>query len=149
MLNPHGEFKSALNQQLLQFAARGPWNDVTMRNGTIKMGQHISSLPSGEPWAQMSCLYGESLMPPCAFDIFVKQTHLRKKRGLSFLAVVILDTDIALTTKQQIQHCYELAGVDFTFFNCVSDALNSLEKKSFTFNRKAAEHFFERYDFSH
>ena len=61
MLNPHGEFESALNQQLLQFSGRGPWNDVTMRNGTVKMGRHIASITDGKPWAQLSCLYGESL----------------------------------------------------------------------------------------
>ena len=100
MLNPHGEFESALNQQLLQFSGRGPWNDVTMKNGTVKMGRHIASITDGKPWAQLSCLYGESLMPPSTFDIFVKQTHKRKEKGLSFLAVVVLDTDIERTTKQ-------------------------------------------------
>ena len=102
MLNPHGEFESALNQQLLQFSGRGPWNDVTMRNGTVKMGRHIASITDGKPWAQLSCLYGESLMPPSTFDIFVKQTHKRKEKGLSFLAIVVLDTDIEPVTEGDI-----------------------------------------------
>ena len=148
MLNPHGEFESALNQQLLQFSGRGPWNDVTMRNGTVKMGRHIASITDGKPWAQLSCLYGESLMPPSIFDIFVKQTHKRKEKGLSFLAVVVLDTDIERTTKQQIQQCYEVAGVNFAFYRSLSEALDNIKQRGFAFNRNEAEHFFERFNFS-
>jgi hypothetical protein len=148
MLNPHGDFKSALNQQLLQFSARGPWNDVTMKNGTVEVGQLIASIAEGQPWAQLSCLFGESLMPPSTFDIFVKQTQRRKEKGLSFLAVVILDTDIERTTKRQIKQCYELAGVNFAFFNSVHDALNNMQQRSIAFDRQEAEHFFERFNFT-
>ena len=75
MNNPHGEFECSVSGQLLLFSARGPWNDETMRNGVVKMSSDISKFEKGTKWAQVSCLYGESLMPPSTFDIFVKQTR--------------------------------------------------------------------------
>ncbi|GFD78061.1 hypothetical protein KUL118_09230 [Tenacibaculum sp. KUL118] len=148
MNNPHGEFECDVTGQLLMFSARGPWNDETMRNGVVKMSSDISTFKQGSKWAQLSCLYGESLMPPSTFDIFVKQTRVRKTRGLSFLAVVILDTDVMLTTKHQISQCYDTAEVPFGFYDCVDDALTELKRKGYDFNRDNAVHFFTRFDFT-
>ena len=67
MNNPHGEFECSVSGQLLLFSARGPWNDETMRNGVVKMSSDISKFEKGTKWAQVSCLYGESLMPPSTF----------------------------------------------------------------------------------
>ncbi|BFT29325.1 hypothetical protein D210916BOD24_05010 [Alteromonas sp. D210916BOD_24] len=148
MQSPHGEFKSGVNEQLLQFSARGPWNDVTMKTGVRKMAEHISTFSVDKPWAQLSCLYGESLMPPSTFDIFVKQTRVRKQRGLAFLAIVILDTDIKLTIRHQMSQCYEAAEVPFAFYDSVEAALDALSDKDITFDREEAITFFKRYDFS-
>lgn len=148
MNNPHGEFECSVSGQLLLFSARGPWNDETMRNGVVKMSSDISQFEKGTKWAQVSCLYGESLMPPSTFDIFVKQTKVRKARGLSFLAVVILDTDIMLTTKHQISQGYEVAGIPYCFFNSIEDALASLERQGYCFDKSEAVRFLNRFDFS-
>ena len=148
MKNPHGEFESSVNGQLLMFSARGPWNDETMRNGVVKMSSDILKLEHGSQWAQLSCLYGESLMPLSTFDIFVKQTRVRKTRGLSFLAVVILDTDIMLTTKHQISKCYDAADVSYSFYDSVEDALQALTKMGYDFGNEDAERFFTKFDFT-
>jgi hypothetical protein len=148
MNNPHGDFETGVSKQLLLFSARGPWNDETMKTGVIRMADDISKIKEGTSWGQVSCLYGESIMPPSTFDIFVKQTRIRKSRGLCFLAVVILDTDIMLTIKQQISKCYELAEVPFAFFDNIPDALQAVEQKELTFVRSDAEDFFARFNFS-
>ena len=148
MNNPHGEFECSITGQVLLLSARGPWNDETMRNGVIKMSADISRLSDNTSWAQLSCLYGESLMPPSTFNIFVKQTRIRKARGLTFLAVVILDTDIMLTTQRQISQCYELAGVPYCFYSSVKEALDAISLRAFKVERKEAERFFNRFDFS-
>ena len=148
MNNPHGDFKTGVSKQLLLFSARGPWNDETMRTGVVRMAEDISKIEEGTSWGQVSCLYGESIMPPSTFDIFVKQTRVRKSRGLCFLAVVILDTDIMLTIKQQISVCYELADVPFAFFDNIADALDAVEARNIAFERSDVESFFARYNFS-
>lgn len=148
MKNPHGEFECSVSGQLLLLSARGPWNDETMRNGVAKMSSDISKFEKDTKWAQVSSLYGESLMPPSTFDIFVKQTRVRKKRGLSFLAVVILDTDIMLTTKHQISQCYDAAEVPYGFYETVEDALQALSKMGYDFGREDAEHFFTKFNFT-
>ncbi len=148
MNNPHGEFECSVSGQLLLFSARGPWNDETMRNGVVKMSSDISQFEKGTKWAQVSCLYGESLMPPSTFDIFVKQTRVRKNRGLSFLAVVILDTDIMLTTKHQISKCYDAAEVPYGFYETVEDALEAMTNNGYDFDSDEAERFFSRFNFT-
>jgi hypothetical protein len=148
MNNQHGEFETCVTRQLLLFSGRGPWNDETMKNGVVRMAANISQIDESTPWAQLSCLYGESIMPPSTFDIFVKQTRIRKRRGLSFLAVVILDTDIMLTIKQQISMCYELAEVPFAFFDNVKDALCAIEEREIRFDKEEAIGFFEQFNFT-
>lgn len=148
MNRPHEEFESSTNGHVLFFSARGPWNEETLRNGVMKLSEDISRFPHDTRWAQISCLYGESLMPPSAFNIFVKHTRIRKARGLSFLAVVILDTDIMLTTKQQVSDCYEAADVPFQFYESVDLALDALREKGYSFDKAEAQRFFERFDFS-
>ena len=80
--------------------------------------------------------------------MLLKQTKVRKARGLSFLAVVILDTDIMLTTKHQISQGFEAAGIPYCFFISVKDALASLESQGYCFDKSEAVRFFNRFDFS-
>ena len=112
------------------------------------MSSDISKFEKGTKWAQVSCLYGESLMPPSTFDIFVKQTRVRKTRGLSFLAVVILDTDIMLTTKHQISQCYDAAEVPYGFYETVEEALEAMTNNGYDFDSDEAERFFARFNFT-
>lgn len=149
MHNLHGEFETETIGQLLLFSARGPWNDETMRNGVVKMSKLISTLGTQPPWAQLSCLYGESLMPPSTFDIFIKQTIIRKQRGLSFLAIVLKDTDIGLTIRSQLSHCYDAAGVEYAFVDTVEEAIECLTLKGYHFDSTNVTQFFKQHDFTH
>ena len=114
----------------------------------VKLSSDISKFEQGTEWAQVSCLYGESLMPPSTFDIFVKHTRVRKTRGLSFLAVVILDTDIMLTTKHQISQCYDTAEVLYGFYDTVENALQAMTNMGYDFDSEEAERFFSRFNFT-
>ncbi|WP_421133687.1 hypothetical protein [Alteromonas sp. A079] len=148
MHNLHGEFETETIGKLLLFSGRGPWNDETMRNGVVKMSKLISNFDINLPWAQLSCLYGESLMPPSTFEIFIKQTIIRKQRGLSFLAIVIKDTDIARTIRSQLSYCYDAAGVEHVFVDTVEEAIASLSQNGFAFDSANVTHFFKQHDFT-
>ena len=148
MNNFHGEYVSEVNHELLLFSARGPWNDETMRKGVQTMSSQIGSFDKDSRWGQLSCLYGESLMPPSTFDIFVKQTTIRRQRGLAYLAVVILDSDISMTIRQQVTMCYEIAGVPFGFYDSIDSAMKGLADQQFQFDASEVMLFFKQNDFS-
>lgn len=143
----HGRFEVASFKQVLSFSARGPWNDETLRRGSREMGEVINSLDLSKPWCQISCLFGESLMQPSVYDYFVKQTVVRKKLGLSILAIVVRDTDIAATIKRQLTDAYGAANIDHEFFNDIDSALSMLEKTGFEIDVVNIKHFFTQNEF--
>lgn len=106
------------------------------------MSEFIAALDHPKPWAQISCLYGESLMPPTTFDAFVKHTNIRKQIGLDFLAVVILSTDIRMTIKQHLAQAYTNAGLEHAFYDNIDDAIAAVQQKHFEFDVKDAQSFF-------
>ena len=153
MHNHHGEYKSPVSKQLVLFSARGPWNDETMRHGVIKLSQHIETVSNNtdnpsKQWAQLSVLYGESLMPPSTFDIFIKQTRIRKTRGLAKLAVVIKDSDVAMTIRQQLRFCYDAAEIEYAFFDDIDTALNAINQAGLRFDEREVRQFLSQNDFS-
>jgi hypothetical protein len=116
-LPEHGEYMAGRSQQTIMFAATGPWNDETLVPGSKEMGQNIKQLNLSEPWGFISRLFGETLMPPKAYKLFVKHTRIRKSMGMQCLAVVIQDSDIANTIISQLTQAYQQAGVDYAFFS--------------------------------
>jgi len=117
--NEHGDFEVGKHQQILLLSARGPWNDEALKNGSKKLANLIRTLDLTSPWGQISCLYGESLMPPTAYQYFVEQSKYRKKLGLKALAVIIKETDIANTIKRQLNEAFEIVGLKYEFFDSV------------------------------
>lgn len=77
-------------------------NDQTVRIGSTAMICFIAELNHSEPWSQISCLFGESIMPPTTLEALIKHTNIRKQVGLSELAIVINDTDIRLTIQARL-----------------------------------------------
>lgn len=140
----HGRFEVASFKQVLSFSARGPWNDETLRRGSREMGEVINNLDLTKPWCQISCLFGESLMQPSVYNYFVKQTAVRKSLGLSVLAIVILESDIASTIKRQLSTAYGSANIDHEFFNDIDSALNMLQNAGFEVDSPNIKHFFEQ-----
>ncbi|WP_051275325.1 hypothetical protein [Aestuariibacter salexigens] len=129
-MREHGQFLSTTCGQVITFAARGPWNDEAMKNGCRELAEVMKQVDMTNPWAQISCLAGEAIMPPSTFDIFLSQSKIRQKLGLQALAIVICDSDIKSTIKSQLQNCYTEAGTTHEFFDDLSSALAWLD----TFN---------------
>lgn len=144
----HGHFKTGKDDQLLMFSAEGPWNDQTFSRGIRELGSLIKQADIHRPWAQLSCLYGESLMPPSVFKGFTKHTAIRKKSGLCFLAVVIKDSDIEFTIRSQLSAGYEETGIDYGFFDSIEEALEHISSINIDFDKQAALSFFGRKSFS-
>lgn len=147
--NEHGEYVVDRSRQTIMFSARGPWNDETMKRGAKEMGDSIAKLDLSKPWGTLSCLYGESLMPPSTYQSFVKHTLIRKSMGLKALAVVILDSEIANTIKSQLVPAYEEAGLQFAFLSDVNSACTWLSEVNVELDKQQVEQFFTKNAFSH
>ena len=153
MHNLHGEITTSVSEQLLLVSARGPFNDEAMRVSVGEMSKNINSIiksaktPSVR-WAHLTVLHGESLMPPSTFDIFIKQTKIRRARGMVFLAVIIKDSDITRTIHHQLRYCYEKAEINFAFFDDIDSALKAIAQRDILFHEGNVKAFFGKNDFS-
>lgn len=143
----HGDYVVGRCNQVVLFAGKGPWNDETLYQGTKMLGEQISQVDMTQPWAQFSCLFGESLMPPSAFKLFAKQTKIRKERGLSALAIVIQDSDIKSTIKHQLTEAYTQADIEHAFFDDSSLALDWLKERQFVLDDKTLATFLHDCEF--
>jgi hypothetical protein len=145
----HGEYVVGSNQQVLLFVGRGPWNDEALLEGAKKMGKQIALLDQTKLWAQLSCLVGESLMPPSTFNAFVHHSKIRKHKGLVCLAIVILHSEVANTIKQQLSEGYLAADIEHQFFSSIDNAVDWLAQKAFFLDQAQLDVFFQQCDFLH
>ena len=143
----HGDYVVSRSLQTILFSGRGPWNDETMIRGSREMGQSIKQLDLSKPWGSLSCLYGESLMPPSTFKAFAKHTMIRKSMGLKGLAVVIQDSQIANTIKSQLIQAYEPAEVEFAFLSDIDSAMNWLLDLDVILDKQQVDQFFLQQSF--
>jgi hypothetical protein len=130
-LQEHGDYVVDRYDQVILFAGRGPWNEQTLRKGTIETGQLIQALDKSRPWAQLSLVVGESLMPPSAYNTFLKQTMIRKSLGLSALAIVIQNSDISATIQRQFREAYQQAEIEYVFTTSITEGVDWLAQKGF------------------
>lgn len=147
-MKEHGYYSVDRSEQLVLFSGRGPWNDETLRRGTVETGLLILQLNKTRSWGQISFLSGESIMPPSTFAAFSKQTLVRKQMGMTALAVVIKNSNITNTIKGQLSQAYELADIEHQFFDCLDEALIWIKKLNIQFNNQAVHHFFEQHSYS-
>lgn len=140
----HGEYEVSRSKQTILFAGRGPWNDETLRRGTEVIGGIIKQLDFTMAWGGLSCLFGESLMPPSAYRAFEEQTHYRKKIGMTALAVVIQDSEITNTIQNQLSAAYQSAEIDYVFLPSVEQAMAWLLEKGIIFDNQEVLTFFQQ-----
>lgn len=143
----HGDYVVSRSLQTIIFSARGPWNEETLFRGSKEMGKNIQQLDLSEPWGCLSCLYGESLMPPAAFKAFAKHTLIRKSLGMKALAVVIQDSDITNTIKNQLSQVYQPAEIEYEFLSDIDSAMTWLTKKSVSLDNQQVSQFFQQHSF--
>ena len=144
----HGYYAVSRSIQTIMLSARGPWNDESLLLGGREMGKNIQQLDLSKPWGCLSCLYGESLMPPSAFKAFEKHTAIRKSLGLKAMAVVIQDSDIANTIKNQLSHAYQSAGVEYEFLANIETAITWLNDRDVNLSKPQVIQFFQQYSFA-
>ncbi|GGW93624.1 hypothetical protein [Alteromonas halophila] len=144
----HGLYEAGVFGQVVTFAARGPWNDETLRRGTREMGAIIRSLDLTKPWCQLSCLYGEPLMQPSVYSYFLEQSKIRLQLGLSVLAIVIKDSDIENTIRHQLKSAYSAANIEHEFFNDIESAIQMMQSAGFSLDCDSINRFFTVNNFS-
>jgi hypothetical protein len=118
-----------------------------MIRGAKEMGENISQLDLSKPWGSLSCLYGESLMPPSTFKSFAKHTLIRKSMGLKALAVVILDSDITNTIKRQLTPAYHAADLEFAFLSDIESAIVWLSDINVSLDKQQVIQFYQQHSF--
>ncbi|MGS2722057.1 hypothetical protein [Paraglaciecola aestuariivivens] len=143
----HGDYVFARSQQAILFSGRGPWNNETLQNGSRIVGGLIRELNLDQAWGGLSCLYGESLMPPSTYDIFVKQNIIRKSKGMKRLAVVIQDSDIANTIQNQLTKAYLSVGIEFAFLDSIEQAMDWLVERDIQLDKQEVLTFFNKHKF--
>ncbi|MDO6711851.1 hypothetical protein Q4567_14045 [Aliiglaciecola sp. 2_MG-2023] len=143
-MQEHGEHVIGKCGQVLLFSGRGPWNDEALEGSLQQTIDNFHTVDKNRPWAQLSCLYGESLFPPSTYNLFKKQTFLRKQLGITAVAVVILDSDISNTIKQQLSTGYQAAEVNYQFFSSLVDAIHWLENHGVDIDANAITQFFNQ-----
>ncbi|GAB5380981.1 MAG: hypothetical protein Alis3KO_17650 [Aliiglaciecola sp.] len=148
-MQEHGEFEVGRSEQVILLSARGPWNDETLKSGAGVMNRRIQQLDQTQPWAQLSCLFGESLMTPSAFKYFTKHTGIRKEMGLTTLAIVIKNSDITSTIKMQLTKAYSEIGIQHEFFEEIEQAIEWLQKQGINLYQPSIEDFFNKFCFTH
>ncbi|GAB2694453.1 hypothetical protein [Aliiglaciecola aliphaticivorans] len=139
----HGDYVVGNFRQVLLFSGRGPWNDEALEKGIQTTSSSIEFIDSTRPWGQLSCLYGESLFPPSAYEIFLEQTKFRKKYGITSIAVVILNSDVSNTIKQQLSSGYRAMDVNYAFFDSIDEAVEWLESQGIDLDPVEIKSFFE------
>ncbi|MEP4892113.1 MAG: hypothetical protein ABJV04_18985 [Aliiglaciecola sp.] len=139
----HGNYVVGKCRQVLLFSGRGPWNDEALEKGVENTSYASESVDQSRPWGQLSCLYGESLFPPSTYELFLEQTRMRKNNGIRSIAIVILNSDISNTIRQQLSSGYETVGVDYAFFDSVDAAIEWLESKEIDLDATEIKTFFE------
>ena len=118
----HGDSAASLSNQVLLYAGRGPWNDEGMKEGAQIISRQTAHFAPGQHWAQLSCLYGECIMPPSTFQQFSDYFAERQDKGLRHLAIVILQSEVEHTIRQQFSAVYCNSGLNFQFFNDIDAA---------------------------
>jgi hypothetical protein len=146
-LQEHGKYVVGRSQQTIIFAARGPWNDETLLRGSKEVGQNIKHLNLLMPWGFISCLFGESLLTPSAYEIFLKHSIIRKSMGMRCLAVVIQDSDITNTIMNQLTQAYLHAGLDYAFLANLNTAIAFLKEHEINLDEQQVTHFFQQHMF--
>jgi hypothetical protein len=146
-LQEHGEYIVDRCGQIILFAGRGPWNDQTLRRGTQEMGSMIQAIDKNNPWAQLSYLTGESLMPPSTFNSFAKQTKIRKTLGLTGLAIVIQHSEISSTIRRQLGNAYQQADIAHAFLDSMAEGVTWLAERGFMLPADKLDVFCDRCSF--
>ena len=147
-MKEHGHFIVSQAGQLILFAGEGPWNDDASRRGDREMGEIIRSIDKTKPWAQLSFLYGDSLMIASVFKRFIKGTKERKALGLSALAIVIKDSEITSLIKNQLVDAYKQAEIEYAFFDCIEEALLWLRNQTFEVSEEEIHSFLSTCNFA-
>lgn len=80
-------------------------------------------------------------MPPSTFNHFVKHTKIRKSRGLRTLAIIIKDSDIKATIKNQLSDAYIQAEIAHGFFEDFEEARNWLKQREFVLSEEKMNDF--------
>lgn len=144
----HGDYVVSHSLQTVLLSGRGPWNDESLKRGGKEMGKNIHQLDLTKPWGCLSCLYGESLMPPSAYKAFEEHTAIRKSLGLKALAVVIQDSDIANTIKTQLSQAYHSADIEYEFLPDIDAAMTWIMDRDLSLDKQQVIKFFKQHSFA-
>ena len=148
-MKEHGHFVVSKAGQVLLFAGRGPWNDASLHKGSLEMSSIIAEIDKTNPWAQVSLLFGDSLLIPSAYKKFIQRTKGRKELGLCALAIVIKDSAISSLIKNQLSEAYVQAEINHAFFDSSEEALLWLRNQSFEISDEDIAAFLDTCVFAH
>ena len=127
MFIAHGEFHLEKKEQVIFIESRGPFNQEAVELYTLQMNDIMESF--SDNWGQIVTLHQDSLFTPQAEYSMKQALYVRKEKGLTASAVIILDEKARFVIQHQISRVYDEVGIEYIYINSADEAKCWLNKK--------------------
>ncbi len=119
----HGTYRIKVDNNILMVNAKGPFNIETVNRYHNEVLESVEQLAeSGSPWGQVIVLHEESLFTHEASNQLMESNRLRKTKGLSHCAVVLVQPVGIKLIKKQMTGIYRDAGIEMQIFEKIEAA---------------------------
>lgn len=117
----HGSLNIFIDQGLLVIKASGPANTEMVLRYQREIDSFRQKLCT-RPWASLTILSGEPLLPPEAASMMVEAIKTAQNMNLIATAVVMLDVQYKTLSQQFWRGIYERTTLPFQFFDSQDEA---------------------------
>lgn len=125
--NIHGEFFVKRFEQVVLTVATGPWNRECIMAFADAYRAEVGAI-YGTSWTDIVILRGESLLVPAAEFLLAEKLQVVAPQGFSRIAVVIGQSQVQYTTREQFRRIYTGVAQQCEFFSAPEDALDWANK---------------------
>lgn len=112
----HGALNICIDRGLLVIQGRGPANTEMVLRYQREIESYRQQL-CARPWASLTLLSGEPLLPPAAAGMMVEAIKTAQTMNLVATAVVMLDVQYKNLSQQFWRGIYERTTLPFQFFD--------------------------------
>ena len=129
--NAHGKFTIDAEQNIIIVDAEGPYNDELVNAYEARfqavMGEVCSQY---KEWSQIICMHNESIMTPEAETELIELNRIKREKGLTHGAIVLIDIEHPIVLKAQLKYVCDECNIIVEFFDNKGDAKAWLLKES-------------------
>jgi hypothetical protein len=127
----HGEFIITRCGDTVVTNAYGPWNKECVNDFAEEYRAQTACL-HGQPWCDIVCVIGESLLIPDAETLLQQRIAAVSPEGLTHVALVMGESSVRTTTQSQLKRVYSGTQIEFKFVELMEHAVQWLSENGFT-----------------